>query len=510
MAATARGVSSSRYGPTIWTPTGRFSRVRAGRRHGGRQVGDEREGRPEERVEHHGPLRPVDGPGPPAHRRPVVRERRQGQYGCEQHVVVLKELEPLALQLQAPLVHGQPAGERTAHRGGDLLAVRQRPQHLRHAPPHFPGRVLAHVGIHELQVQAEVLVEVDVRHGVPVHPRAALGERLRRGLEQCTDLGVHRVAGPLEARGHAQLRHVRRPRGGQLHLPRDRFLGRRSHQEPERVPHVGGGDAHRPDHPEVLLADLLLPVHYVALRDDPVTRLVAEHAVEVGRDPDGPADVPAELQRRHAGRQRGARPSGGASAGARRIPGIAGRTVQFVEALPVPAGIGRVGLAEHDGPGVDVPLHRVRVARGNVVPVLRHPVGADDTLREVGVLDGQRHAVQRPQVLAPPRRAVGLRRAFARPVRVELHDGVDLRVEPLHPLEKALQHAARSQGAPLDVLRQGEGGPIQDVAHATPSAAISSSSFPRSGASSQAASNELRASRTSSEAPRPRASATAT
>ena len=86
-------------------------------------------------------------------------------------------------------------------------------------------------------------------------------------------------------------------------------------------------------------------------RHDSHSRLVAEDAAIVRRVADRGADVAADLQARHAGRQGRRRAAGIAAGGTLQVPGVVGGAVDLVEALPVRQVQRDVGLAVDDGAG---------------------------------------------------------------------------------------------------------------------------------------------------------------
>src|SRR6266852_9516296 len=120
-------VRSSRYGPTIWTPTGSPSRVRpAGAMVAGRSHADHT--RPGEHVEV-GPARAVHGDRAPVDRLAlVVRDGSSGGDRAEEHVVGEEEGAPRRAVALALLVDGEPVAVAEGDRARDLdhraLAVR--------------------------------------------------------------------------------------------------------------------------------------------------------------------------------------------------------------------------------------------------------------------------------------------------------------------------------------------------------------------------------------------------
>ncbi len=156
------------------------------------------------------------------------------------------------------------------------------------------------------------------------------------------------------------------------------------------------------------------------------------HAAPVRREADRAADVAAQLQRGHTGRDGGRGATRGPAGGARGVPRVVGRAEDRVVGLPVPRQGRGVGLAEDHRTRTAQPPHRLRVVFRHVVPG-RQPARGSHACGLVGVLDGHRHAVQRADIVTASQRRVGGVRGDARTVRVEGDDGVQWAVErPRH------------------------------------------------------------------------------
>ena len=147
--------------------------------------------------------------------------------------------------------------------------------------------------------------------------RAPSREVAREQVQRVADWAIGACVRVRVEQQHAQAvdrRHARRSSaGGSRWLRR---LGASDH--PYREIEIGG--AARASGP--ITARSIPTVdserHVAARRNEAVARLVAEHAAEGGRDADRAADVGAELERHHAGRDR-------RGAAARRAAGTCAR-----------------------------------------------------------------------------------------------------------------------------------------------------------------------------------------
>ena len=132
------------------------------------------------------------------------------------------------------------------------------------------------------------------------------------------------------------------------------------------------------------------------VRDDPAPGAQPDDPVEVRRDPDRPAVVGADADRRDARRKRGALAARGAAGGPLGVVRVAGGAVDQVVRVVVQRELGDVGLADQDRPGLaQVRDHRRVLGRDVALEDLRsvaarHPRDLD------ALLGRERHAVQRP------------------------------------------------------------------------------------------------------------------
>ena len=152
---------------------------------------------------------------------------------------------------------------------------------------------------------------------------------------------------------------------------------------------------------------------------------VAVDAAIVRRVADRRADVAARLDAGEAAAS--AAPTAGRAAGrAAMVPRIVGGAVDLVEALIVGEHPRHVGLAEKSHTGIDHALGDQRVLLGLVVLEDRRAPGRRIARDVERLLDGHRHAVQGPQLLAGLDRLVGCLGALARARDVAGDDGVEL------------------------------------------------------------------------------------
>ncbi len=201
------------------------------------------------------------------------------------------------------------------------------------------------------------------------------------------------------------------------------------------------------------------------LRHDAPRRLVAAHAAPVRRETDRSADVAAELEGGHAGRDGRRRATRRPAGGAGRVPRVVARPEDRVVGLPVARHGRGVGLAEDHRTRTAQPPHRLGVVIGHVVPG-GQPARGPHSRRLIGVLDGHRHAVQRADVIAARERRVGGIGGNTRAVGVERDDGVQRAVERFDAGQVVLQQLAARQVATPDGLRQRMCGLQSDVRHA--------------------------------------------
>ncbi|MNN46730.1 hypothetical protein D3C81_1611220 [compost metagenome] len=172
----------------------------------------------------------------------------------------------------------------------------------------------------------------------------------------------------------------------------------------------------------------------------PETRLEAEHAARRRRGTDGPAAIAGDMQHAHPQR-RGNGSSATAAAGrAARVPRIArdaGKPA-FGEALC--AKLGGIGLAQQHGPVLAQAcrcrtVFRLRRITGGKTSHARWPA-----LHMEQVLEGHRHAIERPTGTRARPACFGCACLLARAIRIHMPEGVDHGIEPRHAVEHGVQH----------------------------------------------------------------------
>ena len=306
-------------------------------------------------------------------------------------------------------------------------------------------------GRQQRAIDAVDLAEVaDLRTGLLVDRDAGPPERLHRRLEALEHPAINRDRGVVQPGGDEVAGERRRPRRRQLQPPAGGVEHIRPGHDLERQSEVVGAPRQRPADVDVdrrpSARDREAP-----LRHHPVGGFMAVDAAVVRRVADRAADVAARLQGREPGRQRRRRAARGAARHPAHVPRVVGRAVDRVEGLPVAEPHRHVGLAEDHRARRQQPVDRERVRLRPVVPQLRQAPGGRQPGDVERLLDRHRHPVQGPPDLAPRQRLVRRPGAPARPVRVEHHDGVEVRVEPLGPCQVELQKLQAADPARADV-----------------------------------------------------------
>ena len=156
-------------------------------------------------------------------------------------------------------------------------------------------------------------------------------------------------------------------------------------------------------------------------------------AAGVGRIAQRSADIVAEADRRHAGRERDRLAAARAARRTTRIPGVAGQPVERAVGVHAQAHVGQVGAADRDCAGSPHPFDDRRVRRRDGIGESRDAPGRRAAGDVDIVLDGERDAVQRPQRFTGSGLAIRLDRIAARLFGENLHDRVDGRVDRLDP-----------------------------------------------------------------------------
>ena len=244
------GVASSRYGPTIWIPTGSPPGVKpTGAVVAGRPASNANE------VQKHrsriGPLAPRRGEHAHDRRAGLIVRKRGDERGRQQEGVVRAEVGlPDAARDPAPRLHGLHVGIGRGDRAGvarevrGVLAGRELPE---------AGELLLAHRRREARDEQRV-VGVELLPGI--HPgRPALGElgagaaqRLDRGGERVAHLRRHRGARIVEHVADAVVREPRAARGRQRPAPGPRLVAVGPAQHLEGGAQVAGGARERAGH----------------------------------------------------------------------------------------------------------------------------------------------------------------------------------------------------------------------------------------------------------------------
>ena len=162
----------------------------------------------------------------------------------------------------------------------------------------------------------------------------------------------------------------------------------------------------------------------------PEAGLEADHAAEGGRDAHRAAAVAAQRQGAAAAGQGGRRPAAGAAGRHAQIPGVAGGAVERAVGHALPAHLRRRRHAQEDAAGLAQAGDRRRVLLPGLARVhgLRSQAGGPAADAQ-HVLDAHRHAVQRPQRLAPAPAPLAGGGLGAHRVVVAMAEGVEIAVD---------------------------------------------------------------------------------
>ena len=164
-----------------------------------------------------------------------------------------------------------------------------------------------------------------------------------------------------------------------------------------------------------------------------VGRLQTGDAAVVRGQADRAAEIAADAERREPGGDCGRFTPAGAAGGSLGVPGVDGATEDEVVRFPPERELGGVRLRDRDAPRSGKPVDDDGSPVGHVVgeePGAAGRAHAGDVER---VLDRERHAVQRTDLIAPSDGRLGLSRPLLGAVD-RRHDRVQGRVDPLGPL----------------------------------------------------------------------------
>jgi hypothetical protein len=193
-------------------------------------------------------------------------------------------------------------------------------------------------------------------------------------------------------------------------------------------------------------------------RDDIERRFVAVDTTEMGGNADRAAKVAPWLEVAQACRDHGGPAASRTARRPRRIPRVVGGSEDRVVTLPVAGPERHVGLAQDHGTSLTQARHHHGVARRDMTGQRRGSRRRPHTGDLVRVLDGARHAVERPPPLAPGACFVRRPRPGERSVRGQCDDGVEPRVVPLDAVERARGQLYGGDVAPANGARRRERG----------------------------------------------------
>ena len=226
-------------------------------------------------------------------------------------------------------------------------------------------------------------------------------------------------------------------------------------QHLEREPQVG----HRPRERSRLVSDAL-----VAGQDELVEgseraepaggRLERVDAAAVRRQPDAAPGIGADAERREAGGDGRRLAAARAARGPVVVPGVVAAAVERVVGLVEPDQLRDVGLAEHDRAGLAQPTHEGRVGGRRGTGETRDAARRRQAGDVERLLQRDRNAVQRPGVLAPSERPVGVLGLGCRLLEAVDDDGVERRVQPFGPREVRGDHLGARERARSDARCQ--------------------------------------------------------
>ncbi len=183
-------------------------------------------------------------------------------------------------------------------------------------------------------------------------------------------------------------------------------------------------------------------------------RLEADDPAERGRDAAGSADVGPQSERRPAGRDDGGLSAGGATRRPFPVPWVPGQPVDRIVALIIEEELRHIRLGEDDGPG-PAQARDVWIVGGRAVIAARvDPERRRRSFQVEAFLDGDRHAMERPERLAGALAPVGLARLRAGRVVALPHDRVEARVDLFDALDVRLDRLGSRDVPGRDTRRE--------------------------------------------------------
>ena len=192
-------------------------------------------------------------------------------------------------------------------------------------------------------------------------------------------------------------------------------------------------------------------------------RLDREQARQRAGDPDRPATVGAERERRHAAGDAGRRARARAPGCLRQVPGIAGDARQGAVADRLAAELAGGRLSDDDAACLPDALHRRRIDRGDVVGREPGAERASDAVHRDEVLDGDRHSVQQAGRVVVEDRLLGLPCRCMRNVFGNGDEGVQLRLDLFQPRETSFEQLDRRDLPCQDKIAQLDGALAEQI-----------------------------------------------
>ena len=283
------------------------------------------------------------------------------------------------------------------------------------------------------------------RHAQPrfVHAATQVGEGAQCRLADVEDAALHgQVALQITQPAHALAPHVRIEggrKGFRIAREAERAKGVRTglgRQQHGQVAHMA---THRSFGAHLRDVDVRGRLHGHA----PLRRAHAKHMVPARRVAQAAHEVRAVGHAQHALGQGNACAATAAAGCFARVPSVACGAKHFVEGVRAQAKFGRVGFADDDGARGFHALRHQTVFAGHKVFHQGAAQSGAQSLHIGQVLDGLRDAVQPTHRLATGQlRIARIGLGEQRGAVHAAHDGIALRVEPVHLRQRRLHHLA--------------------------------------------------------------------
>ena len=195
-------------------------------------------------------------------------------------------------------------------------------------------------------------------------------------------------------------------------------------------------------------------------------RLDPGDAAEVGGQADAAAGVAAHVERGAAGADDRARAAARSTGGAAEVERVARLAVDEVVGLAREGQLGGVGLAHQDRAGSAQAGCHGRVGLGHEVLAAERAAGGDDAGGVVGVLERDRDAVERAELVAAGDRGVGGLGLLAGALGAELDDRVEVAVDLVDAGQMGFEHLGGGDLPGADCVGDCDKRGIGQVVHA--------------------------------------------